>query len=95
MKVASGRGVQTAQSQPTLLGLAGYDGWRLATAADVGIEINVKTSDNIGGAEAALRRLRAAKRAGATTMLLSHRTVRITRAQARYVDYVRGDWRAG
>jgi hypothetical protein len=66
----------------------------LATARHVGVEINVKTSDNIGGENAALRRLRAAHRAGATTMLLGHRAVVITTAESRYVDYVRGSWRA-
>jgi hypothetical protein len=67
----------------------------LATARQVGIRINVKTSDNLGGVQAALRRLKAAHRAGATTMLLSHRTALITKARSRYVDYVRGPWRAG
>ncbi|WP_344147994.1 hypothetical protein [Nocardioides koreensis] len=69
----------------------------LAAAAEAGIEVNVKTLTNIGGTKAALRRLRAAARAGATTMLLNHsaRPVRITAAESRYVDYVRGPWRAG
>ena len=67
----------------------------LATARQVGVRINVKTSDNVGGEQAALGRLRAAHRAGATTMLISHRTVLITKARSRYVDYVRGPWRAG
>jgi hypothetical protein len=63
----------------------------LATAADVGIRINVKTLATIGGKRAALRRLKAAKRAGATTMLLNRgpRPAQITDAESRYVDYVR------
>jgi hypothetical protein len=66
----------------------------LATAARVGIEINVKTLTTIGGTKAALRRLEAAKRAGATTMLLNHRDrpVPITPRRSHYVDYVRGPW---
>lgn len=69
----------------------------LATAAEAGIEVNVKTLTNIGGTKAALRRLKAASRAGAATMLLNHTAVpvRITAAESRYVDYVRGPWRAG
>lgn len=68
----------------------------LAAAAEAGIEVNVKTLTNIGGEKAALRRLAAASRAGATTMLLNHspRPVRITTAESRYVDYVRGPWQA-
>ncbi len=68
----------------------------LTAAAEVGVEINVKTLANIGGTKVALRRLRAAHRAGAVTMLHYHSTppVRITAAESRYVDYVRGPWRA-
>lgn len=63
----------------------------LAAAAEVGLKINVKTLATIGGKQAALRRLKAAKRAGATTMLLNRgpRPARITDAESRYVDYVR------
>jgi hypothetical protein len=63
----------------------------LTAAAEVGIRINVKTLATIGGKRAALRRLKAAKRAGATTMLLNRGPgpARITDTQSRYVDYVR------
>ena len=64
----------------------------LTAADDVGVKINVKTLATLaGGKKAALRRLHAAKRAGATTMLLNRgpRPARITDAESRYVDYVR------
>lgn len=63
----------------------------LAAAAEVGIEINVKTLANLGGKKAALRRMKAAKRAGATTLLLNRgpRPAQITDAESRYIDYVR------
>jgi hypothetical protein len=56
----------------------------------VGIAINVKTLAYIGGRDAALRRLRAAKRAGAVTMLLRRgdQPARITDSQSRYIDFV-------
>lgn len=63
----------------------------LEAANDVGIAINVKTLVHIGGRDAALRRLRAAKRAGAVTMLIRRgdEPARITEAQSRYIDFVR------
>ena len=63
----------------------------LDAANEVGIAINVKTLAHIGGRDAALRRLRAAKRAGAVTMLLGRgdRPPRITDSQSRYIDFVR------
>lgn len=66
----------------------------LAAADRVGLAIVVKTLRNVGGEAAALRRLAAAKEAGATTMLLNHDddAVRIDADRASYVDYVRGDW---
>lgn len=66
----------------------------LAAAERLGLGIVVKTLRNVGGEAAALRRLAAAKQAGATTMLLNHDddAVRIDADRAAYVDYVRGDW---
>lgn len=66
----------------------------LRVAAAVGVKVVVKTLRNLGGDAAALRRLWAAKKAGATTMLLNHDTtpVRITAARGTYVNYVRGPW---
>ncbi len=63
----------------------------LETANDVGIAINVKTLVHIGGKNAALRRLRAAKRAGAVTMLIRRgdQPAQITDSQSRYIDFVR------
>lgn len=67
----------------------------LRVARRLGIAIEVKTLYELGGAKASLRRLRAAKQAGATTMLI------VTRKQPRillspghetFVDYVRGKW---
>lgn len=66
----------------------------LAAAEEAGVEIIVKTLRNVGGEAAALRRLAAAKRAGATTMLLNRvgGPVRIDADRASYVDHVRGEW---
>lgn len=63
----------------------------LDAANKVGIAINVKTLAHIGGRDAALRRLRAAKRAGAVTMLLKRgdRPAQITHSQSHYIDFVR------
>ncbi|WP_182378944.1 hypothetical protein [Nocardioides sp. WS12] len=67
----------------------------LQVARKLGITIEVKTLYALGGAKASLRRLRAAKLAGATTMLI------VTRKQPRillspdhetFIDYVRGKW---
>ena len=63
----------------------------LDVASEVGIAINVKTLVHIGGRDAALRRLRAAKQAGAVTMLLRRgdQPAQITDSQSRYIDFVR------
>lgn len=63
----------------------------LDVADEVGIEVNVKTLAHIGGRAAALRRLHAAKRAGAVTMLLGRGSdpPRITESESRYIDFVR------
>lgn len=63
----------------------------LEAANNVGIAINVKTLAHIGGRDAALRRLRAAKRAGAVTMLIRRgdQPAQITDSESRYIDFVR------
>ncbi len=67
----------------------------LRAARRAGVAIDVKTVHGLGGTAASFARLRAAKRAGATTMLVNtgDRPVRLTPDQERYVDYVRGPWR--
>lgn len=67
----------------------------LRVARRVGLALEVKTVHGLGGVRASLARLRAAKAAGARTMLLSlgEEPVRVSRRQASYVDVVRGPWR--
>lgn len=64
----------------------------LRAAARWGIEIEVKTIHRRSDPERSLARLRAAKEAGATTMLLNltDRPIELTTAQQQYVDLVRG-----
>lgn len=67
----------------------------LQVAREVGLTIEVKTLYGLGGVEASYRRLRAAKLAGAFTMLIKPpgRPVRLPAAQERWIDVVRGPWR--
>lgn len=71
----------------------------LRVARELGITIEVKTLYALGGAKASLRRLRAAKQAGATTMLIVTRKqprILLNPAHETFIDYVRGKWgRAG
>lgn len=69
----------------------------LALARRLGLRIEVKTLYGLGGVEASYRRLRAAKLAGAFTMLIKPpgRPVVVPSAQQRYIDVVRGPWRRG
>ncbi|WP_370288612.1 hypothetical protein [Nocardioides sp.] len=69
----------------------------LALARRLGLTIEVKTLYALGGVEASYRRLRAAKLAGAFTMLIKPpgRPVVVPAAQQRYIDVVRGPWRRG
>jgi len=62
---------------------------------ELGVRVQVKTLTSIGGCRAALRRLRAASKAGFHTILLNHyhAAVVIPERFARYVDYVRGPFR--
>lgn len=68
----------------------------LARAQELGVQVVVKTLVDFDPAYA-WRRLAAAKRAGATTMLLNHgdEPVVITPEREMYTDYVRGGWRRG
>lgn len=67
----------------------------LRVAREVGLQIEVKTIHGLGGKKASLARLRAAKQAGAATMLLNtdKQPVVLTRDQEAFIDYVRGTWR--
>ena len=66
----------------------------LRVARRVGVRIEVKTIYGLGGVDASMARLRAAKRAGATTLLavVGSTPAVITPEQERYVDFVRGRW---
>lgn len=67
----------------------------LRVARELGVTIEVKTLYALGGAKASLRRLRAAKQAGATTMLIVTRKqprILLTPGHESFIDFVRGKW---